>query len=92
MEEATSANRLDTMQDMAAADFKRFFDDEPNMPARVAVATASNNISKPIQMRLKRHIGEAWLNVSPVKQCYRLPSWWCLHTTGQLTTVHKLLG
>jgi hypothetical protein len=42
IEAVTSTNRLDTMQNMTATDFKRFFDDEPNSPARVAVATLSD--------------------------------------------------
>ncbi|MBK9441405.1 MAG: virion morphogenesis protein [Comamonadaceae bacterium] len=37
-----SPNRLDTMNNMTAADFKKFFDDEPNMPARVAVASLTD--------------------------------------------------
>ncbi|MDD5030376.1 MAG: phage minor head protein [Rhodoferax sp.] len=42
LEAVISTNRLDTMKNMTVADFKKFFDDEPNMPTRVAVASLTD--------------------------------------------------
>jgi hypothetical protein len=42
LEAVIPTNRLDTMKNMTVAEFRQFFDDEPNMPARIAVAALTD--------------------------------------------------